>query len=139
MRASVNPQYERPPEPGLHRFLISVETWTEAWPETTFHFWPTGGGCEYRLRPGVAGVPAIEGLPDRTDIFGSNISDLEVLGDFDQFYAAGTMLCMLVDATGEVDAWSEVERHFPDMIRRFCRSADAQTLATVNTDMTSAA
>lgn len=135
MRQSANPQYEHPTEPGLRRFLISVETWAESWPETSFHFWPTGGGCEYRLRPGVAGLPMIEGLPDRTDIFGSNISDLDVLGDFDQFYAAGTMLCMLIDASDEAEAWIEVGRHFPDMIRRFCRGADDRTLAMLDIGM----
>lgn len=135
MHQSVNPQYKFPPAPEMRRFLISVETWAESWPDTSFHFWQTGGGCEYRLRPWVAGMPTTEGLPDRTDIFGSNIGDLEVLEDFDQYYAAGTMLCMLVDASDEAEAWIEIERHFPDMIRRFCRTADAQTLATLDTGM----
>jgi hypothetical protein len=132
MRRSVNQEYEKPPAPEMHRFLISVETFTESWPETSFHYWETGGGCEYRLKPSLAGMPSTEGLPDRTDIFGSNIADLEVLEDFDQFYAPGSMLCMLIDARDEAAAWLDIEGHFPDLIRRFCKPADAQTLSTIS-------
>jgi hypothetical protein len=124
----MNEQYQAAPMPDMRRFLISVETWAERWPETSFPFWQTGGGCEYRLRASVEGMPSAQGLPDKTDIFGSNISDLAVLEEFDEFYAPGTMLCSLVDAVEEADAWAEVEHHFPDMIRRFCKPADDQVL-----------
>jgi hypothetical protein len=76
-------------------------------------------------------MPSAEGLPERSDIFGSNIGDLEVLEDFDHFYAPGSMLCMLIDARDEAAAWLDIEGHFPDMIRRFCKAADAQTLSTL--------
>jgi hypothetical protein len=46
------------------------------------------------------------------------------------------MLCMLIDARDEAAAWLDIEGHFPDLIRRFCKPADAQTLSTLEIGMT---
>lgn len=100
--------------PREDRFLITFETWAEHLPDNSFDLRIVGHSDEYRLRPSVEGVPDAQGLPEFTDIFGSNITDIETLDNLDAFYTRGYLIAVSVSAATSGDAWAEIVSIFPD-------------------------
>ena len=126
-------QYEAPPAKGLTRFWIGIESWMEDWPETPFFFWQTNSGCEYRLRPSVAGDPEAAGFPPDTSRLSDEQYDRLVADDhalWERFYVSNAGLCILIDAASEDEAMAAIKGCFPDMRERFRRTSD-DTLTTL--------